>query len=194
MTPDTPRRASQFSGAAALFRQKEKEHINSSSRNNNALLSPRGTHGYSPPRTNGGHPRHDSSKNSTLNPPSFVSPGRIKSSNYPSGTMSPPPFAKNSMNKYAISSYLDKHSGTPSQKSKSKFDPSVAGFNSSFSNYNTEPDIKIQVKSDIQKKIEARRHSLVRQKVTSSQDNIPEHIRKARAREERRQKIGRAHV
>jgi hypothetical protein len=47
-----------------------------------------------------------------------------------------------------------------------------------------EPDIKIQVKIDIQEKLRARQKTA--KLIQPKEDNIPEHIRKAREREERR--------
>jgi hypothetical protein len=98
------RKGSQFSGAAAMFQKKEKEMLEKGSL---PAVSPRptmnkfgnssvGNIGYSPTR-NSAH----------LQPPPFVSPGAGASR----------PSWKKSASHYP-SSYLDKHSGTPSQRSK----------------------------------------------------------------------------
>jgi hypothetical protein len=200
MSSQNPRRDSQFSGAAALFRKKEMEmRIDG---NNASFTSPvRKKLGLAKNNDNGKY-------NTSLNPPSFVSPGRKKSSNDPrtswknnSGTFSPPSFATSSMSKYATSSYLNKQYGTPPpEKSKSKvtssYSPNGFGGAIPFSNLDTEPDIKIQVKSDIQEKIKARQRSnYVKPHSSSSSSpwggnnsNIPEHIRKVQEREERRRR------
>ena len=92
----SPRKASQFSGAAAMFQKKEKEMLEK--QGSASIISPRptmkkfgnasmGRIGYSP----GADP--------SLKAPSFVSPG-----------------AKN----YPTSSYLDKPSGVASRKSATK--------------------------------------------------------------------------
>jgi len=158
MVTHSQRNNSQFSGAAAMFRKKEIELAN------------------------------------TLIPPSFVSPVRGKASDDPrnswrdSGTLSPPPFAKNSASKYATFSTTN--------KSKSNAPPSPHKGHK-FNNYNAEPDVKIQVKSDVQRSINARKqkrsynsqhYSKQPNSFSPSQDdsNVPEHIRKARAREQRR--------
>jgi hypothetical protein len=203
MSSQNPRRDSQFSGAAALFRKKEMDTIDG-----NASF----TQFTSPMRKKGGlAKKNDNGRyNTSLNPPSFVSPGRKKSSNDPrtswknnSGTFSPPSFAStSSMSKYATSSYLNKQHGTPPpEKSKSKatssYSPNGFGGAIPFSNLDTEPDIKIQVKSDIQEKIKARQRSNYAKSHSSSSSspsggnnsNIPEHIRKVQEREERRRRV-----
>jgi hypothetical protein len=200
MSSQNPKKDSQFSGAAALFRKKEMDMMIDG---NNASFS-------SPMRKKGGLAKNnDNGKyNTSLKPPSFVSPGRKKSSNDPrtswknnSGTFSPPSFATSSISKYATSSYLNKQYGTPSpEKSRSKvtssYSPNGFGGAIPFSNLDTEPDIKIQVKSDIQEKIKARQRSNYAKPHSSSSSspsrgnnsNIPEHIRKVQEREERRRR------
>ncbi|MGK3741933.1 MAG: hypothetical protein ACI8RD_001216 [Bacillariaceae sp.] len=199
MSSRNPRRDSQFSGAAALFRKKEMD-VRIDGNNNASFTSPiRKKVGLAKNNGNG-------KDNTSLNPPSFVSPGRRISSNDPrtswknSGTFSPPSFATSSMSKYATSSYLNKQYGTPSpEKSKSKaassYSPNRFGGAIPFSNLDTEPDIKIQVKSNIQEKIKARQRSNYMKPHSSSSSssspsggnnsNIPEHIRKVQEREER---------
>ena len=183
-----PTNNSQFSGAAAMFRKKEMELSTAS--NANALISPEGYQRKVDARRGYGFTKKKS-KN-TLSPPYFVSPGRGKFSNHPhksweeSGILSPPPFAKNSVSTFVTSSSTNKwkNSSPPSQHKGFKYD-----------NYTSEPDVKIQVKSDIQRSINARKqkysygsqyNSKQYNSFPSSEELIPEHIRKVRAREERR--------
>ena len=132
----SPRKNSQFSGAAAMFRQKEQELA------------------------------------------AFATPGRGKVANEPkkswkskSGSLSSAPLIINSPGSQMAAANAYKRSAPPSPHE--------------FNNYNAEPDIKIEVKSDIQKSINARK-----QKRTSRfpppQKSVPEHIRKAQEREQRR--------
>jgi len=119
-----------------------------------------------------------------LSLPSFVTPG----SNAPNGrrswnhaeTLSPPPFGN------SVSSIVyEVPSSGNSWKTISPTPPSPHTFN----NYNAAPDVKIKVKSNIQRSINARKQSLKqRRSFSSSQDenNVPEHIRKHREREQRR--------
>jgi hypothetical protein len=129
-----------------------------------------------------------------LSPPPYVSPGHGKASNDPrnswknSGTLSPPPFAKNSPSKYSVPFNTNKwkSNAPPSPHTGHKFN-----------NYNAEPDVKIQVKSDIRRSINTRKqkHSYGSQNnsrqsrsfsSSQNQGNVPEHIQKAREREQRR--------
>lgn len=184
----TPRKDSQFSGAAAMFRKKEMD-LNSST--TNASFSPMKTKGLG---------RDAYAKNSkittTLKSLPFVSTGRssddLRTSWKNSGTTSPPSMPNALFSPMRISSYKNKQTRTPSKKSNS-FNVSVTGYGAMpFSNYDTEPDIKIQVKSDIQQKIKARQCSnngLPKQpRISTSKHNsgITEIMNKARAREERR--------
>lgn len=99
------KKTSQFSGAAALFRKKETELQTAMA--NDPLLSTMkfaGRTGYATATTN--------KKKDSLSPPSFVSPGRVKSANDPrsiwknSGVMSPPPFMKGSPKKGGTKSHM----------------------------------------------------------------------------------------
>lgn len=188
MATRTSTKQSQFSGAAAMFRKKEKEL--SATSNAIALNTQKGGNG----KVNARRGSASTKKKTTnaISPPSFVSPGRAKSSNYrrdsweENGTLSPPPLAKNPVGNSLTSSSTNKwkNSTPPSPHKGYKFD-----------NYTSEPDVKIQVKSDIQRSINARKQKHVygsqysskqSNLVPSSKDNVPEHIRKVRAREERR--------
>ena len=129
-----------------------------------------------------------------LSPPPFVSPGRGKASSSPrngwnnSGTLSLPLFANNSASKNAVPSNTNKW--------KSNAPPSPHKFN----NYNAEPDVKIQVKSDIKRIINARKQKQAHgsqkkskqpRSFSSSQNQgkVPEHVQKAREREQRRLRL-----
>jgi len=190
MAPSSPKKGSQFSGAAAMFRKKEMELA--AANNTNELISPMNTNEkFGKSNSSGAKTKKNVS---SLGPPSFVSPGLGKASNdfrnswKDSAALSPPPFAKNYAGKNALSSNTNKWKrGTPPSPHKGH----------KFNNYNAEPDIKILVKSDIQKSINARKqkrpfgsqhNSKQPHSFSSSQDHsdVPEHIRKARAREQRR--------
>jgi len=206
MATQTPRKDSQFSGAAAMFRKKEMDLISSTT---NASFSPMRTKGTK------GVGRNASDKYSksttTLNSFPFVSTGHRKSTDdlrkngentswKNSGTMlQSPPSKKNAIFSPMRTppSYMSKQNRTQPSKKPNSSNVAVTGYGGaiSFSNYDTEPDIKIQVKSDIQQKIKARQRSHGSQHVKQSRpssssqnicDDTPEHVRKFRAREERR--------
>mmetsp|Transcript_5691 Transcript_5691/g.14210 ORF Transcript_5691/g.14210 Transcript_5691/m.14210 type:complete len:451 (-) Transcript_5691:148-1500(-) len=181
MTTHTPSNHSQFSGAVAMFRKKEMDL--SAASNANALISPKGFHRKVDERRGSSSSFTKKKSKNALSPPSFVSPGRGKPLNKSweeSGTLSPPPFAKKPESNCVTNSW--KSSSLPSPRKEFEFD-------------NFEPDIKIQVKSNVQRTINARKqkrsfssqyNSKQSNLFSSSEDHIPEHIRKVRAREERR--------
>lgn len=84
---------------------------------------------------------------------------------------------------YYGGSYIDKgkdSSSSPTKKNKKDGGPSGS------SSEEVAPDIKIHVNIDIQEKIKARRAAA--KPIPPKQENVPEHIRKAREREERRKR------
>lgn len=189
MATRAPRKESQFSGAAAMFRKKEMEFA--ATTRNGALISPMGPNGKLGVTNGPSYKKRQSANELSL--PSFVTPG----SNAPNGrrtswknagTLSPPPLGN------SVSSIMyEVPSSRNSWKTISPTPPSPH----TFSNYNAAPDVKIQVKSNIQRSINARKqnrsygaqqNSKQRRSFSSSQDdnNVPEHIRKHREREQRR--------
>ncbi len=109
----SPRKGSQFAGAAALFQKKEKELLEKNGSLPPSTVSPQpamNKRGNSSVGNIGYSPRRDSGSTS-LKPPPFVSPGAGGSNR---------PAWNNSANNYPTSSYLDKPGGTPSQKPKLK--------------------------------------------------------------------------
>ena len=182
MATRTPRKNSQFSGAAAMFRKKEKDLA--AVTKSNPLVSPR----RSSAGKNGISAKMKKIDANPLSPPSFVSPGRGKVANEPrkswgnTGILSPTPLVTNSPGK---------QTKTPTPK-KWKISASAYNTNSptppsphKFNNYYAEPDVKIQVKSNIKRSINARKQTRGSRRPPQEQ-SVPEHIRKAREREQRR--------
>jgi len=178
MNTRTPRKNSQFSGAAAMFRKKEKNLAPSTK--SNPLVSPR----RSSAGKNGISTNMKKIDANTLSPPSFVSPGRARVANEPrkswkqNGTLSPP-LVTNSPGKQTKTPTTKKWKISPSAYSPTPPSPHT------FNNYNAEPDVKIQVKSNVQRSINARKQKRGSRR-PAPEKAVPEHIRKAQEREKRR--------
>lgn len=172
MVTRAPRKTSQFSGAAAMFRKKEMELA--AANKSNPLVSPMRSNGKIAGRNGYGETKKSSTN--PLSTPHFVSPGRESASNVPrnswkdSRSPASPPYATSSnRNSWKSSTPPSPHNGNK------------------FNNYNAEPDVKIQVKRDVQRNINARKQQNSKSRRSSQdQSNVPEHIRKAREREQRR--------
>jgi len=148
------RRGSQFSGAAAMFRKKEKELIAANKTND------------------------------------LISPGKFK-------TLTPPPsgrrFSSFDQKGWTKSGPLERSSSDAQKGRRSSVNPTSPPFKlkdsslkgHKFNNYNTEPDVKIQVNNNVQRSINARKQKRSQHPYQDNK-NVPEHIRKAREREERR--------
>jgi hypothetical protein len=133
MASQSPKKGSQFAGAAAMFRQKESDMKKQTfTRELSSPNTPRTDSqfaGAAPmfnQRANASmsninySPTKDHKNKLSLSPPPFVSPGMRASSGWKSQKTMP------SSSQFPTSSYLNKPSGTPSQVSKPK--ASVAGF------------------------------------------------------------------
>jgi hypothetical protein len=126
----SPRKGSQFAGAAAMFRKKENDLQEEQNSKKDLAASPRRDSQFSSAaamfnergNSSMNNINYSPKKRSSLAAPPFVSPGLKKNeADKPSWTKSPsvgaPPFSKNAASNYS-GSYLNKASGTPSQTPK----------------------------------------------------------------------------